>query len=371
MDQDKQNFKEHLFVLIVCGGSGTRLWPRSRKKTPKQFINLFGEKTIFSQTMDRARNLAPDERIFVITIADYVDEVLAQGGLSLKNIIAEPQAKNTALAIAAGAAVIAKIDPQAVVVNLWSDNLISPLEKFIHEMNRAAQVAFLGDWLVTVGLKPTFPHTGLGYIHIGEPLTEFNQGGVFKVKEFKEKPDLKQAEIFLQNGEYYWNIGMYTWRADSLLKACKKHAPKIFEGVKKIQEAWGQESEKKTMDEVYAQAENISVDYALSEKADNLVLVPASFTWSDVGDWQIVYEAGKKDQNGNMIVNLGQKNEIYIFNSQNNVVQFSDRLVGLVDVEGMVIIDMPDALLICRKEKAQDVKKIVETLKEKGKKEYL
>lgn len=365
------DFKNHLFVLIVCGGSGTRLWPRSRKKTPKQFINLFGEKTIFSQTMERARSLAPDERIFVITNADYVDEVLAQGGLSLKNIIVEPQAKNTALAIAAGAAVIAKIDPQAVIVNLWSDNLISPLEKFTAEVNLAAEVAFAGDHLVTVGLKPTFAHTGLGYIHIDQPLADFKEGNVFKVKEFKEKPDLETAKMFLQSGEYYWNIGLYTWRADSLLKACKKHAPKIFEGVKKIQEAWGQESEKKTMDEVYAQAENISVDYALSEKADNLVLVPASFTWSDIGDWQIVYEVGKKDENKNMIVNLGQKNEIYIFNSQNNVVQFTDRLVALVGVENLVIIDTPDALLVCQKDKAQDVKKIVEILKEKGRKEYL
>jgi mannose-1-phosphate guanylyltransferase len=367
---DEKNFKDHLFVLIVCGGSGTRLWPRSRKKTPKQFINLLGKKSLFAQTMERARSLAPDERIFISTNADYVDEVLSQGNLSLKNIIAEPQPRNTAIAIAASAAVIAKIDPQAVIVNLWSDHLLSPLEKFTTEVNLAAKVAFSGDYLVDVGLKPTFPHTGLGYLHAIEPLPDFKEDKVLKVKEFKEKPDLKTAETFCQSGEYYWNIGLYTWRADSFLKACLKHAPKIYQEAMKVQAAWGTKDEKKVFDEVWARVESISIDYAVSEKADNLVLIPASFNWSDVGDWQTVYEAGPKDKNGNMIIKLG-KGEIYDVESKENLVQFSDRLVALVGVKDLVIIETPDALLVCQKEKAQEVKKIVEILKEKGKEKYL
>jgi len=371
MQQVNQEFKNHLFVLIVCGGSGTRLWPRSREKTPKQFINLFGEKSIFVQTMERARSLVPDERIFISTNSDYVDEILAQGNLSLKNIIAEPQKRNTAIAMAASTAVIAKIDPQAVIVNLWSDHLISPLEKFTTEINLAAQVAFSGDYLVDVGLKPTFPHTGYGYLHAVKPLPDFKEGNVLKVEEFKEKPDLKTAEMFYKSGEYYWNIGMYIWRADSFLKACSKYAPKIWEDAMKIQAVWGTKEEKKVIDEVWPQAEDISIDYAVSEKADNLVLVPASFDWSDIGSWQVVYNIGKKDENGDMIVKLGEKGEIYNVDSKQNLVQFSDRLIALVGVENLVIIDTPDALLICRKDKAQDVKKIVETLKEEGKKEYL
>jgi len=365
------DFKDHLFVLIVCGGSGTRLWPRSRQKTPKQFINLFGEKSLFAQTMERARGLVPDEGIFISTNADYVDEVLSQGNLSLKNIIAEPQPRNTAIAIAASAAVIAKIDPQAVIVNLWSDHLISPLEKFIAETNLAAEVAFAGDYLVDIGLKPSFPHTGFGYLHAVEPLPEFKESQVLKVKEFKEKPDLKTAEMFCQSGEYYWNIGLYTWRADSFLKACAKHAPKISQEAMKIQAAWGTKDEKKVFDEVWSQAEEISIDYAISEKADNLVLIPASFNWSDVGDWQVVYEVGKKDKNGDMFVKLGEKGEVYSSDSKQNLVQFSERLVALVGVKDLVIIDTPDVLLVCQKEKAQGVKKIVETLKKKGKKELL
>lgn len=371
MEEDKKNFKDHLFVLILCGGGGTRLWPRSRTKTPKQFINLFGEKTIFSQTMERARSLTTDERIFISTNADYVDEVIAQGNLPLRNIIAEPQKKNTALAMAGATAIISKIDPQAVIVNLPSDQLISPTEKFSQNLTRAAQAAFSGDHLVTVGIKPKFPHTGLGYIHVEKALAEFKENDVFKVKEFKEKPDLKQAEEFLKSGEYYWNAGMYIWSVDSLMKACEKYSPKLFEGITKIKNAWGGENEQKVLNEVYAAAEDISIDYAISEKADNLVLVSASFDWSDIGSWQVVWEIGQKDENGNMIVKLKDKGDIYAIDSKDNLVQFEERLVALVGVKDLVVIDTSDALLICQKDKAQGVKKVVEMLKEKGKKEYL
>ena len=365
------DFKDHLFVLIICGGGGTRLWPRSRKKTPKQFINLLGEKTLFEQTIERARDLVPDERIFVVTNMDYVDEIIAQGKLSLKNIFAEPQGRNTALAMVVGAAIIDKIDPQAVIVNMWSDHLISPLEEFTANALLAAKVAFGRNLLLTVGLKPTFPHTGLGYIHAGEELTEFKNDKVFKVIEFKEKPDLKTAKEFVKSGDYYWNTGMFTWSSQTFLKSCEKNAPKLAEAFKKIYSAWGQPDEKKVIDEVYAQAEDISIDFALAEKADNLALVPASFSWSDVGSWQVIYDIGKKDENGDMIVKLGEKGEIYNVDSKQNLIQFSDRLIALVGVENLVIIDTPDALLVCRKDKAQDVKKIVELLKEKKKTSYL
>jgi mannose-1-phosphate guanylyltransferase len=254
---------------------------------------------------------------------------------------------------------------------MWSDHLISPLEEFTANALLAAQVAFGRDLLVTVGLKPIFPHTGLGYIHAGEKLTEFKNGEVFKVKEFKEKPDLVQAKEFVKSGDYYWNTGMFTWSSQAFIKSCEKNAPKLAEAFKKIHSAWGQDDEKKVIDEVYTQAEDISIDFALAEKADNLALVPASFSWSDVGSWQVIYDVGQKDKNGNMIIQLGGKGEIYNVDSKQNLVQFSDRLIALVGVENLVVIDTPDALLVCQKDKAQDVKKIVEILKEKGKKEYL
>lgn len=363
--------KNSIYVLILCGGGGTRLWPRSRQKTPKQFINLLGEKTIFSQTMKRARSLAPEENIFIVTNADYVDEVYAQGKIPLRNIIAEPQKKNTALAMAAGSAVIEKYDPEGVIVNLASDHLISPLEKFTQDMLVAADVARRGHYLVTVGIKPNFPHTGFGYIHVDGELMRVKGKPVLKVKQFEEKPELTRAKKFVKSGNYYWNANLYTWKAREFLAACEAHSPKIFKGAKEIQAAWGTKDERRVMEKVYSEADDISVDYAVSEKAKNLVLLSASFDWSDVGDWEVVWEIMKKNNQGNVVVKFGERGEFLGTNSRNNLVQFNDQLIALVGVEDMIIINTADALLVCQKDRAQEVKKIVQLLKKKGRREYL
>lgn len=363
--------KDHLFVLILCGGGGTRLWPRSRKKTPKQFVNLLGEKTIFSQTIERAKKLTSEEKIFVVTNADYVDEVYSQGKIPLRNVIAEPLKKDTALAMATGAAVIEKTDPEAVIVNFASDHLVSPREKFEREMILAASVAQGGTYLVAVGIKPTSPHTGFGYLQIGDELFKVGGKQVFKVRAFKEKPDLATARKFVKSGKYFWNANLYTWKASIFLGACATHAPKIFKGVKEIQRAWGTGEERQVVDRVYSRTGGISVDYAISEKAKNLVLIPASFDWSDVGDWRVVWETMSKDKNGNVVVGFGEKGEFYGVESKNNLIQFSDQLIALVGVENMIVVDTPDALLVCPKDRAGEVKKMVNLLKGKGEKEYL
>lgn len=368
---EKDEVKKHLFVLILCGGGGTRLWPRSRKKTPKQFVDLLGERTIFTQTVSRAKKLTAEDRIFVITNADYVDEVFAQGKISLRNIIAEPQQKNTALAMAVGAAVIEKLDPEAIIVNFASDHLISPLNKFVHEMMVAAEAARDGSYLVTVGIRPTFPHTGFGYIHVGDELTKIKGKKIFKVEKYKEKPDLATAKEFIKSKKYFWNANMYTWKASAFLEACKIYAPRIFRGAREIQEAWGTKDEQGVIGRVYNQAEDISVDYAVSEKAKNLILVPASFSWSDLGDWEVVWEMSGKDKNGNVALKFGKKGEFYSVASQGNLVQYSDQIITLVGVNDMIIVDTPDAILICHKDKAEDVRKMVQLLKKKGRLEYL
>ncbi len=368
---DKKKIKEHLFILILCGGGGTRLWPRSRKETPKQFVDLLGEKTIFVQTMERARRLTSEERIFIITNADYVDEVYEQGKVSLKNVIAEPQKKDTALAMAVGAAVIEKIDPEAVIVNFAADHLISPMDKFLRDMTIAAELAQKGEYLVTVGIKPTFPHTGFGYIHAGKKFTKVRGKKIFKVESYKEKPDLSRAKRFLKSGKYYWNANLYTWRASAFLEACKAHAPAIFKGAKEIQKAWGTEDEQETIERVYNRTEGIAVDYAVSEKADNLLLVPASFDWNDLGDWEVVWDMSKKDKDGNVVIKFGEKGEFLSIDSRGNLVQYSDQIITLVGVEDMIIIDTPDAILICHKDKAESVKKMVKLLKKTGRQEYL
>lgn len=365
-------FKEHLYVLIVCGGSGTRLWPRSRKKTPKQFLpKLFGEKTLFAQTVERARLLTTAEKIFVITNTDYVDEVLAQSEIILpKNIITEPQGKNTAMAVGVGAAYIRRVDPQAIMVTLWSDAAIKENEIFAASIMTAAEAASRGDYLVTVGLKPTFPHTGLGYLEAGERLTEV-EGEVYRVDSFKEKPDLATAREFLQKGNYYWNMGLLVWSVEAIFRAFSRYSPAIHALLEKVYQSIGTAEERSVLEAAYEEVENVAIDYAISEKADNMLLVPAAFTWSDIGDWKVNYEIKPKDENGNVIEILGKEGWYLGEETKGCLIEAENRLVATVGVSDLVIIETRDAVLVCAKDKAQDVKKIVNALKEKNKEEYL
>lgn len=365
-------FKKHLFVNILCGGGGTRLWPRSRKKTPKQFINLFGEETLFQKTVKRSLWLTTSEKIFVATNADYLDEVIAQGKvISPRNVLPEPQAKNTAIAVGVAAVYIKKIDPEAVIVNFPSDPLIKGKQEFIKELLLAAEAAASEDFIVTLGIKPTFPHTGLGYIEADKTSINFSGGKAFKVASFREKPDLPQAQKFLKEGNFYWNAGIYIWKVATILSAFEKYAPEMAKLLQKLDGAIGSQREAKVLSEIYEKVESVSVDFAISEKAKNLLLVPATFYWNDVGDYKVIYDLSQKDESQNYFVVNGKKGEIFAVETKNCLVQTEDRLVGTVGVENLIIVDTPDALLVCRKDAAEDVKKLVNLLKEKEKKEYL
>ena len=366
------SFKDHLYVLIVCGGSGTRLWPRSRKKTPKQFLeNFYGDKTLFAQTVERASLLASNDKIFVITNSDYVDEVLQQGKVILsKNIITEPMPKNTAMAVGVGAAYIKKVDPEAIIINLWSDAAIKENDLFAQSLILAAKAAGKGEYLVDVGLKPLFPHTGLGYVETGERFTG-TEGEVYKVNSFKEKPDLPTAEEFVRKGNFYWNTGLLVWSAESIFKAFSKHSPQIYALLEEVYDAIGTPREREVLQKAFEEVESISIDYAVSEKADNMLLVPANFTWSDIGDWKVNYDLKQKDENGNAVEIFGKNGWWLGEETKDCLIGVENKLVATVGVSGLAIIQTEDAILICAKDKAQDVKKIVNALKEKNKEEYL
>ncbi|PJE67399.1 mannose-1-phosphate guanylyltransferase [Candidatus Shapirobacteria bacterium CG10_big_fil_rev_8_21_14_0_10_40_9] len=364
--------EKHLYVLILCGGGGKRLWPRSRIKFPKQFIKLLGEKTIFQDTVKRARTLVPYARIFVVTNFDYVDEVRIQApGIPRKNIISEPRAKDTAMAIGIGTLFIHKVDPLAVITILASDHHVENLQKFDQAVKIAAQAANLGDFLVTIGIKPTFPHTGMGYIKTSHLFKKIDNASIFKVEKFVEKPNLQTAEKFLSEGGYFWNSNLYTWRADSILRAIDKHLPKTAAGIEKIRESLETSKEKEVIERVYQEVESISIDYGVSEKSKNILLVPADFPWSDIGDWKVAYDISKKDKEGNVVIFEKGKGEYVGMETKNCLIHFSDELIATIGVENLIIVDTKDALLVARKDKAQDVKKLVNFLKEKGKDKYL
>lgn len=368
----EKEIKKHLYLSILCGGGGKRLWPRSRKQTPKQFIDLFGNSTIFTKTVRRAKKITTTDKIFIITGYDYVDDVLKQGrNLLLRNIIAEPMAKDTALAMAISAAYIYHQDPEAVIVNLMSDHVITNDKAFRKDMILAAQAALKTGKIVTVGVKPTAPHTGFGYIKVGGKESGANGKTVYKVDQFTEKPNLATAKKFIKTGKYYWNAGLYIWKASVLLDTLARVAPKLSSLVTKIREGIGQPGEAALLRRVYEKAEGISIDYAVAEKADNLVLLPASFGWDDIGDWEVVYRRSKKDAQGNVIIKHGDNGGYVVSEAKNNLIHFNNQLLALVGVKDLIIVDTNDALLICHRKEAQKVKQIVRKLKKEGRLAYL
>lgn len=362
---------KHLFAVILAGGGGTRLWPRSTNAKPKQFLRLISDKTMLQETLSRITPLVPPERVLVITNSKYRAMVEADlPSIPLKNIFAEPEKKDTAMAMGVGAIMASKLDQDAVVINLAADHVVKNENEFRRTMLAAAEAAQTGDFLVTVGINPTFAHTGLGYIKIGEKINEPNGLPVYKVTGFTEKPDIDKAKEFLETKKYFWNANNYVWTAKSALESFKKHLPKTYFRLLKLKEALDGKELNKVAGEVYAAVEPISIDYGVSEKAGNLLLVPGDFGWSDIGDWEVVYDLSSKDKMGN-VVDQSRGVPPILIDVKGCLVCGGKKLLAAVGVEDMIMVETKKAVLIVPKSKAQSVKHIVEWLKEKGMTEYL
>jgi len=369
----KETVKKHLFVLILCGGGGTRLWPRSRNALPKQFARLISRKSLFEMTVDRLAGFVPWERFFVVTTTPEYGRIVHRQApkIPLKNILIEPRRRNTALAYGLGAVYIRHLDPEAVIITETADHAIKNTPLYLKNFLTSAQAAAQGDILVTTGIKPTFPHTGFGYIKKGKLWRRFNHQPVYKLEKFTEKPDLETAKKYLRSGDYFWHAALFVWRADSYLKALKKHQPRLGRATEAIARAIDTPAEQAVIRKVYDQAPEISVDYAVAEKADNFYLVIAEFDWEDVGNWQVVYQLTKKDRDGNAVLQFGQQGEFIGLDAKNNLIQFDDQLIAAIGVENLVIVDAGNIILVCRKDRAEEVKKMVQLLKKKGKLKYL
>jgi len=370
---DQEEVKKHLFGLILCGGGGTRLWPRSTNKFPKQFAKITTKESIFQATIRRFGKFIPWERIFVVTTTQRYGRICKKQAPKVpdKNIIIEPVRRDTAIAHGLGALYIKKIDSEAVIVNESADHPIQNLPLYIKTLLVASQAAYCGDLLVAIGIKPASPHTGMGYIKTGKTKQQINNMPVLKISAFTEKPDLKNAKKFVKEGNYFWNANEYVWRADTILKALKKHKPEIGRGLEKIEASLGKKDERMTIKKVYQEAPKVSIDYAVSEKAKNFLMVEGKFGWIDIGDWKVVYEVSKKDKKGNVILHFGEKGEFLEIDAKNNLIQFDDQLIAAIGVEDLVIVDVEDVILVCKKDRAEDVKKFVNYLKKRGRDEYL
>lgn len=365
---------DHVYAVILAGGGGTRLWPKSRNLTPKQFLKLTGKETMLQLTANRISKLVPWERMIVVTNHQHETEVRKQlPQIPVDQIITEPDKRDTALAMLVGALYAKSLDQQAVVINCASDHVVIDEHEFVRVMRAAALVASTGEDLVTVGITPTYPNSGYGYIKIGQEIRSLERGlPLFKVDSFTEKPSTTTARAYIATGKYFWNANMYVWNTTALEQAFEQYMPEMYELTRNLARLTGSEFHQE-LAHVYDQAKAISIDYAISEKATNLVLIPGDFGWNDVGDWKVVYDLGTKDLAGNVVIANGDNNQIKALTveSQNNLVHAGNRLVALVGVNDMIVVDTDEIVMIAPKNRSQDVKKLVERLKQEGKEEYL
>lgn len=362
----EDNYKDHLYALILAGGGGTRLWPRSRNNTPKQFLKLFKGKTLTQITFERFKKIMPIGRIYCVTVSDaYKAEIIKEiPEFVQENIIVEPERRETGPANALGAYVINKADPNAVIVTESADRLVEPVRRYLQVVKAAAKMAFTQRVMVAMGVTARYPHTGLGHIKKGVKVAKIKDVRFYKLDKFVEKPELEIARKYTESGDYFWNAGEFVWRADVLLEEIEKHAPEISKNLQRL--------EKETIKVVYKDMPTISIDYAVAEKSDNFYVVHGDFTWSDIGDWNEVWKNSRKDEMGNVIIDGDEPGgEIINIDTTDAIVHKDGRLIAILDVDNIIIVDTKDALLVASKSKAQNVKKIVNMLKEKKQQDLL
>ncbi|MEI6947547.1 mannose-1-phosphate guanylyltransferase [Paraflavisolibacter sp. H34] len=360
---------KHIYVAIMAGGIGSRFWPVSRVDHPKQFIDILGTgKTMIQQTVDRFRKIIPLENILVVTAREYVDITKEQlPELPAENIISEPFRKNTAPCIALISFKLAQLDPEAALIVSPADHLILDGDKFLNICGDALQFADEHNALVTLGIKPTYPNTGYGYIQ-HEDAEEVPGVGVYKVKTFTEKPNLELAKTFIASGDFLWNSGIFIWKVSHILEAFHRHLPEIYELFSAEKEAFGTADENAVIESIYPQCTSISIDFGIMEKAENVYVIPASFGWSDLGTWNSAWENMEKDYLENAVAG----NKVMVVDANKCVIHVpDDKLVVLQGLNNYIVVDTKDVLLICQKEKEQEIKQYVSEVKRNMGDKYL
>ena len=357
-----------VYAVIMAGGIGSRFWPQSRQAIPKQFLSVFGEHTLIQNTVARLQGVVPPERCYIVTHERYVEQTRDQlPAIPAENILAEPIARNTAPCIALAAVKLLDRDPDAVMIVLPADHVISNVRKFQGVLGAAVEKAHEKGVLVTIGITPTHPETGYGYIQFDAQSDDGHDDvRPYPVKTFAEKPDIATAERFLDSGDFLWNSGMFVWRADTILEQMQTLLPQAYEAFLPLREAVGTPGEYSAVKNAYARSPHISIDYGVMERAEKVFVVPGSFGWSDVGDWRAVYELNEKDEHGNAL-----HGNVIVHDSSRSLVQADDRLIVLVGIHDAVVVDTKDALLICNRESAQQVKNVVDYLHAHQLEEYV
>jgi mannose-1-phosphate guanylyltransferase len=347
-----------MYAVIMAGGKGARFWPRSTEARPKHLLDILSEKTILQETVERISPIVSEDKIIVVTNQIHAQEVKKQlPHLLSKNIITEPVGRNTAPCIGLAALHVMRDDPGNVMVVMPSDHFIGNRTEFERVIADAVEVAEKESALVTIGIKPSRPDTGYGYLERGEAVAEITNSATYKVLSFREKPGLKEAENYLKTANFFWNSGIFIWQASKIMSAIEVYMPELYKGLQEINRGICCEHEDIIKKKVYEQIQPVSIDYGVLEKSSNVLMIEGDFNWSDVGSWDALWEILDKDVNGNVT-----RGNVISVNSRNSFVIGSKKLVAIIDAEDLIVVETDDGVLICKRGSSQHVKKIVETL---------
>lgn len=343
------------YCLIMAGGSGTRFWPRSRVKKPKQYLNIFGDQSLIQETVHRFSLFLPEDKIYVVS-AKSQQEVLEEqvGQLPKENLIYEPVGKNTLPAIGLAAMILAEKDPDGILIVSPSDHLIHNDQLFKDTIESAALVAAQTDGIVTIGITPTFPATGYGYVQTAGEINLGQKIRSYAVRQFVEKPIAEVASGYLQQGGFYWNSGIFVFKVSAFLKSVEEFAPELYHALKKIGTYLGTEQFEAKLDKIYRTVTSISIDYGILEKAKNVFLVQGDFVWNDLGSWEEVYKYGDKDENLNSTFG-----KTVLKDTKNSYVYAQSCLVAVVGMEDVIVVQDGDTILVCKRDQAENIKQVV------------
>lgn len=355
-----------VYNVIMAGGGGTRFWPLSRQEVPKQLINLSGQDALINETINRINPLSDIENLFIVTNEKQINPLkeIVKDKCIHENILPEPSARNTAAAIGFAAFNIMKKHGDGIMCVYPADHYIKNEKEFTNVLNKAINVAKNNDKLVTIGITPTFPSTGYGYINFDH--NQIIDNTAYDVLEFVEKPNFEVAKAYVESKKYVWNSGMFVWKVSKILEDFKRYLPKVYEKLEEISKAIGTEKEIDTIKEIYPTIPSISIDYGVMERSNDVLVVPGDFGWNDVGSWDSLGAIYPTDEEGNI-----KRGENITIDTKNSIIYSDDKLISTIGVSDLIVVSTNDAVMVCRKDKAQDVKKIVDILKEKNQKEYI
>ena len=359
---------EHFYALIMAGGGGTRLWPMSRKETPKQLLPLIEEHSMFKVSVERLAPLFPPDHVYVVTGRGYVEALHADvPDIPVENFIVEPYGKESGPAAALGVAVIHKRDPQATIAILTADHHIADKESFRAVLSAACEVAQKNN-IVTLGISPSIPSTGFGYIRRGEKLETSNGYRVYKSLGFTEKPDTQTAVRFIRSGDYSWNSGMFIWKSTKALDEIARQKPEWYTLLQQLEPAIDTLDYDNTLDRIWEEISKVSLDVAIMEHANDMAVIPVDIGWSDVGSWDALFEVLDLDESGNGF--KGASPDRIVVDTRNTLV-YSDKLTVTIGIEDVIVVETKDVLMICHRDRTQDVKAIVQRLREANHDSYL